>query len=566
MDPYQRRLTAVAMAARARQWPTRLGIGALIALLFFTMTGAAFAAGWVILYAALQALELRVFQAGRRPADWIPSALWSWLAVAFIAVSNSVFGAFAARQALSSHDLGLVAAALLIAGAIVNGVIVSAGSRHLTWASIGPQIVCFSALAVATARSGTPSLETAQIGAASLLFVLAAAAASTQLSRKLKSAEDARRQAEAANSAKSQFLATMSHEIRTPLNGVVSMVDLLSRSALEPRELEMVKIIRGSSETLGALLSDILDMARIEAGEMALDAAPYHMGDSLRAVCALFSPRAAERGLRLNIDIATEVDRWVVGDQGRLRQVLNNLVSNALKFTEVGQVAVTARLLSDGFVRLEVADTGIGFDAGSGANVFDRFQQADGSITRRFGGTGLGLAICRDLVRLMGGSMGCSSTPGVGSAFWAKVPFHPTEPGAAQAAGEDCASPGRPLRLLVADDHPTNIRVVELILAEIGVDTTAVQDGAAAVAAFRIGGFDMILMDMQMPVMDGLSAIREIRRLEQEHGTEATPIAVLSANAMVEHVEAAMKAGADECLSKPIKPGELISSVMRLTA
>jgi signal transduction histidine kinase/ActR/RegA family two-component response regulator len=565
MDTFHRRLVGVAMMGRARQWKTRVGLGVVIALAFFTMTGVVFAVGWLAVYTLLQVVELRLFDAGRRSEGWVPSPGWCWGAVGYISLNNLVFGAFAARQAFAGSELGLVGAALLIAGAIVNGVIVSAGSRHLTWASIGPQILCFSALAIATIAGGHSPLLAAQIGGASLLFVLAAAAASFQLSAKLKQAEDGRETAEAANIAKSQFLANMSHEIRTPLNGVVSMADLLSRSSLGAADREMVDIIRSSGDTLTTLLSDILDMARIEAGEVALEAAPYPVGDMLRATCALFALRAEEKGIALVLDLPEDLDRLIMGDAGRTRQVVSNMVSNAVKFTAIGRVNVTARLTPEGLLRLKVSDTGIGFDAIRGADVFARFQQADGSITRRFGGTGLGLSISRDLVILMGGTMGCSSIPGVGSEFWADLPFVAAESATPALVEDEQAMPtDRAVRVLVADDHATNLKVVTLILDQAGVESLVVENGLEAVHAFRAGRFDAVLMDMQMPVMDGLTAIREIRRIESDLGFARVPIAVLSANAMADHVAAAIAAGADAHIAKPVKPATLIEALDRL--
>ena len=561
----RRRLVGVAMAARAGQWRTRCGIGVVIAMAFFSMTGAAFTAAWLVFYCLLQVLELQLFKADKQPERSVPDPGWCWAAVAFIALNNLAFGAFAAREAFSENPLGMVGAALLIAGAIVNGVIVSAGSRFLTWASIGPQILCFSALAFSTASASESPLLTAQITAGSLLFVLAAGAASHQLAVKLKIADEARLAAETANVAKSQFLANMSHEIRTPLNGVVSMADLLSRSELAPGDREMVEIIRTSGDNLTTLLSDILDMARIEAGEVSIEEAPYHLGDTMRAVCALFSLRAEEKNVRLVLDLPDDADRLVVGDEGRVRQVLNNLISNAVKFTSLGLVCVSARVTENGQLRLKVSDTGIGFDPATGADVFARFQQADGSITRRFGGTGLGLSICRDLVRLMGGRMDFSSISGVGSEFWCDLPFNPAERASAPESIE--AAPSgleRRIRVLVADDHAINLKVVALILDQMGTDSVAVENGVEAINAFRAGTFDVVLMDMQMPVMDGLTAIREIRKLERDRGPARVPIVVLSANAMAEHVTDALEAGADEHLAKPIKPAALIEAIQRL--
>lgn len=565
MDVYQRRLIGVAMAARARQWRTRSGIGLVVALAFFTMTGPVFAGAWLAFYCALQVIEVRIFRAHRQPEHWTPSASWCWTSVAFVAFNNVAFGAFAARQAFAGEEFGLVGASLLIAGAIINGVIVSAGSRQLTWASIGPQILCFSVLSLSTVSAGHPPLLAAQLAGASLLFVLAAIAASHQLAAKLKEAEAGRSAAETANIAKTQFLANMSHEIRTPLNGVVSMADLLSRSPLEAGDREMVEIIRSSGDTLTTLLSDILDMARIEAGEVALEAVPYHLGDTLRAACALFSLRAQEKALDLSLDLPDHFDHVVLGDAGRMRQVINNLISNAVKFTSIGKILVSVRSLEGGRMRLKVSDTGIGFDSSNGPDVFARFQQADGSITRRFGGSGLGLAISRDLVELMGGTMGCSSMPGIGSEFWADLPVIMCDD--AQPIAEDAVVElpvERALRVLVADDHAVNLKVVSLILDQAGVESLLVENGAEAVHAFRAGRFNAILMDMQMPVMDGLTAIREIRKIEHEQGLPPTPIAVLSANAMAEHVAAAFASGSDDHLAKPIRPDSLIATLHRL--
>jgi len=558
------------MASRARQWRTRVALGCVIATFFFTMTGFGFAVAWLGLYATLQLIELRAFRADDRVENWVASTAYCWSAIAYIALNNLVFGAFAARQAFTGHELGLVSAALLIAGAIINGVIVSAGSRHLTWASIGPQILCFSTLAVATMLDGGSAWRSAQVAGASMLFVMAAVTASHQLAKTLRTVGDGKLAAEKANRAKSEFLANMSHEIRTPLNGVVSMADLLARSPLSDRDREMVDVIRTSGETLSNLLSDILDTARIEAGEVSLENGPYHLGDLLRSACALYRLKAQEKGVQLLLDLPEGADRVVVGDACRVRQILNNLISNAVKFTAIGHVAVSVRLLEGGRIRLKVSDSGIGFDAAAGADVFTRFQQADGSITRRFGGTGLGLAISRDLARLMGGSMGCASTPGVGSEFWADLPFIP---GAVASTGEEeqgepelDQEDGRALKILVADDNATNLKVVALVLEPLEVEVTLVDDGLEALCAYQAAPYDIVLMDMQMPVMDGLTAIRKIRAFERESNLAHAGIAVLSANAMAEHVTAAYEAGADEHVAKPIRPADLITSIRRLAS
>ncbi|MFA4937707.1 ATP-binding protein [Brevundimonas sp.] len=564
--PNSRRLLRVAMAARARQWPTRLGLGAVIASAFFMTTGGAFAASWLLVYATLQLFEWRVFSFRSRPAEWTPTTGWCLGALALVAVNNAVFGAFAVRQAFEGGDLSLVSAALLIAGAIINGVIVSAGSRALTWASILPLMMCFVGIAGAAVATGHTPLATLQISGASLLFVIAACVASTQLARKLRLAEEARLAAERANRAKGQFLANMSHEIRTPLNGVVSMADLLAKSPLAQSDREMVEIIRSSGQNLTGLLSDILDVARIEAGEIALESAPFELGDMLRSVCALFSLKAREKGVTVVLEIAPVVDRAILGDGARLRQVVTNLVANAIKFTDRGEVRLSAELDDQSRLRLAVRDTGIGFDPAETGDLFGRFQQADGSITRRFGGSGLGLAIAKDLTQLMRGDIGYDSRVGTGSVFWILLPFTAAESPIATPQQTDvrAETPDRTLSVLVADDHETNLKVVVLILDQVGAQCTTVGDGAAAVAVFRAGAFDLILMDMQMPIMDGLTAVRLIREIEATGDRGHTPIAILSANALPEHIAVALAAGADRHVAKPVRPDVLIELVHEL--
>jgi signal transduction histidine kinase/ActR/RegA family two-component response regulator len=361
----------------------------------------------------------------------------------------------------------------------------------------------------------------------------------------------ARHSAEAANRAKSEFLANMSHEIRTPLNGVVAVADMLARSSLGEREREMVEIIQSSGDTLQRLLSDVLDLARIESGKITFETAPFHVGDLMRDVAALSRPRCDEKGVRLEVEVSPDMDGLVSGDMVRVRQVVTNFLSNAVKFTETGSIKVTAERTDEGLARFRVVDTGVGFDPANKARVMGRFQQADSSITRRFGGTGLGLAICAELAALMGGKVDCDSTPGEGSRFWMELPLPP-------AAGQDAESAdavaglggGERPRILVADDHPTNRRVVELMLSD-AADLTAVENGCEALEALAAAPFDLVLMDMQMPVMDGLTAVREMRRLEALHGRPRLPVIMLTANAMPEHIAEALAAGADLHLGKP---------------
>ncbi|WP_339929832.1 ATP-binding protein [uncultured Brevundimonas sp.] len=372
---------------------------------------------------------------------------------------------------------------------------------------------------------------------------------------------DKRQEAEAASVAKSEFLANMSHEIRTPLNGVLAMAHVLDEADLPPREQEAARMICSSGEMLERLLSDILDLAKVEAGQLEIESAPFHAGELVRTVAALCRPRADEKGLPIQVEIDPATDRAYSGDAVRVRQVVINLVSNAVKFTAAGEVRLTLTAGPEGQLRFAVSDTGVGFEPAVKARLFDRFQQADGSITRRFGGSGLGLAISKHLAQMMGGTIDCDSTPGTGSVFWFEVSLPVTEAAEAEAAAPLSGSAHAITRVLVADDHPTNLRVVEIILRGAGMEVTAVTNGLEAVQTHAVGVYDLILMDMQMPVMDGMTAVAEIRAAEARTAGSRTPIIMLTANAMPEHVKAGRLVGADAHLAKPITPASLLQAI-----
>jgi signal transduction histidine kinase/AmiR/NasT family two-component response regulator len=410
------------------------------------------------------------------------------------------------------------------------------------------------------------ALLTVQFGALLMVgFTISSAITAHQHHRRLmattRELKEKTEAAEAASRAKSEFLANMSHEIRTPLNGVMGISGALARTRLTGPQAEMVGLIESSAKNLEVLVSDILDLTRIESEKLDLASDDYVVADELRACADLFRNVFASKGL--SFDYLADEIAWtpVVGDPARVRQIVCNLLSNAAKFTEQGSVSLTVTGTREGGrVRLActVTDTGIGFDETMKARLFGRFEQADGSITRRYGGSGLGLAISSALAKAMGGGLSADSTPGLGSCFTLALDLvtacgsvRADGPAEAEALADDLTG----LRILLADDHPVNRRVVELILGGAGVRLTCVENGVEAVEAAEVGDFDLILMDMQMPVMDGLEAIRLIRAGSGPCAT--TQIYALSANAMREHTEASLTAGADGHIAKPVTPSVL---------
>ena len=390
-----------------------------------------------------------------------------------------------------------------------------------------------------------------------------------ELRRTFSDLSEARDAAEAANVQKSQFLANMSHEIRTPLNGVLAMTQAMALGDLTPVQRSRLDVVRQSGEALLTVLNDVLDVSKIEAGKLMLEPVELDVAETARLASDAFAVLAEAKGLDLTLNIEPEAEGLRLADPLRLRQVLANLVSNAVKFTETGAVRMSVRgdgLGGEAGVRITVSDTGIGVDSHRLPQLFDKFIQGDSSTTRRFGGTGLGLSICRDLVELMGGAIWAESELGKGSSFHIVLPMPrigcpvaAAAPVPAPAAAEP--RPTATLRVLAAEDNPTNQLVLSTIMEVFGIGIEIVADGREAVAAWRRGGFDLILMDIQMPHMDGVEATRAIREIEQAEGRRRTPIVALSANAMTHQVRDYLAAGMDAHVAKPIELNRLQSAM-----
>jgi signal transduction histidine kinase/CheY-like chemotaxis protein len=390
--------------------------------------------------------------------------------------------------------------------------------------------------------------------------------AAERLNRIHATARQARLAAEAANSAKSQFLANMSHEIRTPLNGVLGMVQAMAGDALSDVQRDRLDVIRRSGQVLLAILNDVLDLSKIEAGKLKLEIAPFDLEELAAGAVAAFTVMAKEKGVALELCVADEARGAYLGDSIRVGQILYNLISNALKFTREGRVRV--EITRPGWdIRICVTDTGIGIPADRLSSLFKKFEQVDISTTRRFGGTGLGLAICRELIDIMGGDIGVASEEGVGSTFSLILPLERIGPAdGLRGVAPPPAIPVRDvnetgLRILAAEDSSVNQLVLSTLLGQLGLAPTLASDGRAALEAWEAASWDVILMDMQMPIMDGLEATRAIRNREAATGRSRTPIIALTANAMAHQVQSYRAAGMDAFVAKPLELGKLIAAL-----
>ena len=491
-----------AMKGRARQLWLRLVIGVLIAYVVGPSLGVPLTIGWFVAWSVLQLVEVAWTRRAERRFGEV-SAVGG---VALASLGSILIASLGAAAILSGDVWLMVCGIWLLAGALLNVCAASGTSPALFWATAAPAFAGTLAVLAAAARTGaSASMLCALTLSAILLFVSALAVRNAAL-RALRSAR-------AASASKGAFLAQVSHEIRTPLNGVLGMAQIMSSGELTDEQRERLEVINRSGRALLSLLNDVLDFSKIEAGKLQFEARAFDLEQLVSDLIMAFDA-AASPGVGVCADLEPAISGLWVGDETRTRQILTNLLSNAVKFTSAGEIRLTARA-SEGGVDIAVSDSGIGIPANRLDGIFNSYEQANAGTAREFGGTGLGLAICRELAVRMGGRISATSVLGVGSTFrlWLPLRFEaaPSEKSASAIAASTSLEG---LRVLVAEDHPVNQEVIRLMLEPLGVQPMLTGNGQAAVDAWREASWDLILMDIQMPVMDGLEAVGIIRAEE----------------------------------------------------
>ena len=552
--------------SRRRTLGVRLAVGVLGTATAWLLHAGLWPLLWLGLYALTQAADFVVF---RRPHA-------AWLRLSSLVVSSAAFSSLMVYNWFTGGETGRIFAAMGLCGVMMGSVVTLYPSRRYLLAALVPHSLCLIAPPLLTwtlVRHPDPrATAVILIGIAAYLFYLATAArtlggAMAALRATTRDAERLRHAAEAAHAAKSNFLTVISHEIRTPMNAVVAAIALLRRTQLDNAQKTHLLMLTEAGDILLGLLNDVLDLSKIEAGKMTFETAPVDIAAMMANLQTLFAPQAQQKGLGIRIYIEPEVAPELMTDPLRLRQILFNLVSNAVKFTGKGVIRIRVRrhAMANGAARLivMVEDEGVGIPAGDLERVFQSFEQGGAMTTRQHGGSGMGLAISRRLARLMGGDLTARSIEGKGSCFALSLPYaaggETVVPADAEIDVPAIIAKAPPVHVLIVDDHEVNRRIVSLFIEPLGWGWTMAENGAEAVALCHSRPFDVILMDMQMPAMDGLTATRAIRA---ERGpNQATPIIALSGNVMDHHRQAWAEIGVDDFLPKPIDPDHLITTL-----
>ena len=554
-----------AIALRNRSMPIRLALMAAIGVLLWAISAWTAAPLWWAVYASLQLLQ----QHTTRVETPVGRALIYAVSIASFAVA----GYPAWHLWTQAGTLGIAASTMFLCGMLVQQIVSTMAARKLFWFSAAPlmvYLVFIPPLVFGLSRLNEGIVASA-CGVILLTYLtvmwLGQQKALLALANSRRRAEDLQRTAEAASKAKTDFLAAMSHELRTPMNAVLGSAALLARTDLTAEQRGLVTMLSDGGSVLMHVLNDVLDLSKIEAGKLLIDPTTVDIHDFARRCAALWRANAQDKGLGFNLSISPRTPQYLTVDATRCGQIAFNLVSNAVKFTETGAVSLNldAEETAPGAwtLVLSVTDSGIGMSRETLDSLFGAFQQADRSTTRRFGGTGLGLSISQKLAQMMGGEITAVSREGLGSIFTLRLPCtaaSSVSPAVSAEVRPDTRQPRDSARILVAEDNPANQRIIDLFLRPIGAEVTLVENGQQALDALATGAFDLVLMDMQMPVLDGLEATR---RLRAGGGPNADiPVLALTANVMEGHRQACEAAGMDGHIAKPIDARLLLAAVM----
>jgi signal transduction histidine kinase/CheY-like chemotaxis protein len=560
----------MARAAASRRANTYLRLVATVsvALLLHVFIQISWIWVWAAIYALVQLFDLWV----SRPMVVDPEAsvpAWRRIAIAVTPFFTSAIFGFLALPLFASHQrFAPTLGGMLLAGALLNVIVINGSLRSATLLAAAPHVL-YLLIAPLVARAANPDAPLANaLWLGAVLLIATVAVASRTLDTALKAEADAkeeaerrRHEAEEAVAAKSAFVAMISHELRTPISAILAGAARLHSEVPDPSSKVHAQLIGDAGGLMRALLNDLLDFSRLEAGRMAVEKAPFNLRQTLSDTLRLWRMEVAKKGLRLRVEGVAKLPRWAAGDGMRLRQVLGNLLSNAVKFTERGAITVRLGCVDDGEryrLIVAVADTGPGISPTLLPRLFTPFDQLNASVVRQHGGSGLGLAISREFVRLMGGDLTADSVVGKGATFTFSFVLDHAQAPEARDAGPSIAG----ARVLVVDDHVVNRRAIDLVLQPFGVEATLAESGEEALALLGTEAFDAVLMDVYMPGMDGRDATRALRAASGPN--RDTPVIAVTASATPKDWEACLAAGMDAHVAKPIDPIELYAALVQV--